>query len=90
MKVIYYDDLDNLLAPTTVEFLPSFHFYRKCACAQFIRTEIFNVVTLAQYIHWADLSQSMTYVKDFGATKDSNELKEFELYQSMFKKKRFD
>jgi len=32
----------------------------------------------------------MTYVKDFGAIKDSNELKEFELYQNMFKKKRFD
>jgi hypothetical protein len=90
LKVIYYKDLDNLMDPITVEFLPSFHFYRKCACAQFIRTGMFNVVTLAQYIHWADLKQSMTYVKDFGAIKDSNELKEFELYQNMFKKKRFD
>lgn len=72
--------LSEYQIPTTVEYIPSFHFFRKSFCAQAIRTKEFrNIVELTKYIGWEKLDMAMFYVKDYG---EGNEKEALDLFHS--------
>jgi len=72
--------LSEYQIPTTIEHIPSYHFFRKSFCAQAIRTKTFrNIVELTKYIGWERLDMAMFYVKDYG---EGNEKEALDLFNS--------
>jgi len=64
---------------TTTEYTPSFHFFRKCFCAEAIRKHTFkNIVELTQYIGWEKLDMAMFYVQDYGEGDEQRAIKTFD------------
>ena len=70
--------LSEYQIPSTVDYIPSFHFFRKCFCAEATRTKTFkNIVELTKYVGWEKLDMAMFYIKDYGKGDERDALNMF-------------